>query len=523
MEDFLKQINSQTLASICDFETGKKISSEDFKVAIAARSLLLVSKYNIEAGSIIVLEKKNSISFFIDFLALLFLECTIIPIDPQSTSKDKEIIYQQCSPVLIISNEHETVKTSHRKLKDISLILFTSGSTGEPRGVLISKQALINKLMTLKKFIPIEEIQNTLCFLPTFFGHGLICNSLFPIFFGQHFFIANKLTIDSVGGLTKKLIDHEINFFSSVPSVWEILANFSPSIKDFKHQLLRVHCASAPLSNDKKEHIYHWLGDVPFYDVYGATEMLGWFAATRVNFSHKDQLESSFNVFWDAEVKLSHENSLMVSSDYLFSGYLNEQTTFDIFDTGDIFVQNKIIGRTKSFIKKNGIKIYTQEINNLILKSGLVHDVASFSIPHTFSGEDIGLYVVLKSPFMPHDFYKYIQTEISSLNQPHVILFTDIIPTNDRGKFNLKSISNNLDLINNHEEKLLKLINDVFGTKFLEFTRTRNQIPQWDSMKHAELILKIQKQFNFKFNVIEIQECDSLKALLNNTLNHITK
>ena len=66
-------------------------------------------------------------------------------------------------------------------------------------------------------------------------------------------------------------------------------------------------------------------------------------------------------------------------------------------------------------------------------------------------------------------------------------------------------------MINTNE--LLELFNEIFKTNFPSLDIERNQVPEWDSMKHAELIIKIQKKFNFKFKAKDISYIKNLKEI----------
>ena len=519
----IQNILENSFSSIQEIESGNCLNESQLKVKIKERAQLLKEKYHLEESQPILIEKMNSIDFFIDFFAILQLKCVAIPLSPDISTSDENYILNETQAKLIIRNNEIIDRHTHFKINDIALILFTSGSTGAPKGVLISGMALEEKIKILQKNISKDEVENSLCFLPTHFGHGLICNSLFPIFSGKNFYIYNHLSIKEASQFATNLEKHSITFFSSVPSTWEIILNFSskPSINNLK--LLRVHCASAPMNSDKKLRIKQGLGTTPVYDVYGATEMLGWFSASLISNNPNDWIESHFTEFWDAEAKISEANTLLIKSNYMFSGYLNGEIKDEFFNTGDIFLNNSILGREKSTINKNGIKIYTQELNSIYLKSQLLHDVATFPIPHLFSGEEIGVYVVVK-PGVSHDhILNYFNTHISPHKQPFAIYFVDTLPTNSRGKVAFSNLASTVQSIESAEKNLLEIFNKTLNTNFKELTITRENFPKWDSMKHAELILNLQKSFNIKFKISEIQNADSLKKIFNYLLNHLPK
>ena len=74
----------------------------------------------------------------------------------------------------------------------------------------------------MQQSLGLESYRRTLCLLPTHFGHGLICNCLFPWLSGQHLFVGPPYRPDLVMRLGTLLDKYGITFMSSVPSLWKL-------------------------------------------------------------------------------------------------------------------------------------------------------------------------------------------------------------------------------------------------------------------------------------------------------------
>jgi len=128
---------------------------------------------------------------------------------------------------------------------DQALVLFTSGTTAAPKGVVLSFGAIAARIASNVAQVGEEALARTLITLPTHFGHGLIGNALTPLLSG------GTIVVPPIGAALandlSRLIDrHRIGFLTSVPALWRMALKFSaPPQGD---TLRRVHVGSAPLS-----------------------------------------------------------------------------------------------------------------------------------------------------------------------------------------------------------------------------------------------------------------------------------
>jgi acyl-coenzyme A synthetase/AMP-(fatty) acid ligase/acyl carrier protein len=506
------EVDQCPMADVIEYPSLVTKSSSEFKNALKHRISQFKNEYDLDQGLSVVLKKSNDIDFLIDMLALFFLGVTTTPIDPETPTNDVENILNASMASLLI--EPSGVRVLNQRMvpefMGISLLLFTSGTTGDPKGVMIGRAELMKKWRLLSENIPIDQMENTLCFVPTFFGHGLICNCLFPFFYGKKLVLAKKMNLELAKDFSDVINKFQINFFSSVPSHWNLILEFSGTKK--LNSLKRVHCASSPLRSELARSVSSWLGEVQFFDVYGATEMLGWFALRKVN---KNGELGSFDNFWEVEKKYSDSSELLLKSEYMFSGYwINHKSiASEYFNTGDIFQENLIKGRTKNVINKNGMKISAEDVIIVLLRSELVTDAAVVALPDQMTGERVGAIIVLKENAQIKNLKEYIQTSFSEQMRPSELIAVEKIPTNARGKVSSIELIKLFEVKDLTSEDVLGVFNKIFKTNYQSVDIPKADVSSWDSMRHAELVIALQKKFGIKFEAKDIVQVENLNQL----------
>ena len=267
----------------------------------------------------VFLHHGNTLEFFVDLLAVWELGGCAIPIDGRLTAFEVETLAGAAKPrfsvwkdepesglsvslaalgVTVLTSWDEKIvsRTSQSNqrgaglmLDDEALILFTSGTTGKPKGVVHTHRSLRARWMSLRQSLGLDSYRRTLCLLPTHFGHGLICNCLFPWLSGQHLFVGPPFRPDVVMRLGATLDQHEITFMSSVPPVWKLALKTTKPPQS--RTLKRIFCGSAPLSAALWKSVQEWSGIQQVFNAYGITETGSWMAGTTVpDFSPEDGL-----------------------------------------------------------------------------------------------------------------------------------------------------------------------------------------------------------------------------------------
>ncbi len=340
-----------------------------------------------------------------------------------------------------------------------ALYLFTSGTTGNPKGVEHSFRSILSRLTLNQVYIGKDHLQTTLCPLPTHFGHGLIGNLLTPLLCGCDVILLDDKSPMGLAKLGSIIDDYNVTFLSSVPSFWKLASRLSKPPK--KASLKRVHVGSAPLSTELWKSIANWAGTEAVYNMYGITETANWIGG--VSLADGLEVDGRIGAVWGGSAMVRHpesgeitatgEGELLIQSPSLMNGYYQQQELSAAvlkdgwFHTGDIGLITKegdirITGRQKSEINRAGIKILPEEIDLLLERHPEVLEVCVFGMPEDISGERVAAAIVRKdrSTVTSKELATWMKDLIKAEAIPESWFFLDEIPKTDRGKINRDNV-----------------------------------------------------------------------------------
>lgn len=440
----------------------------------------------------------NTIEFFVDLLAVWSLGACAIPIDSRLTPYEVETLAGAALPRFALGQDitdgaiAATLSQRNVELLESSgavkarpgapaspggdllsldhpaLILFTSGTTGQPKGVVHTHRSLRARWMSLRQSLGLEKFRRTLCLLPTHFGHGLICNCLFPWLSGQDLFLLPPFQSSLLTQLGSILDNHRITFFSSVPTVWRLV--LKTARRPQAGSVQQVFCGSAPLSAALWRGIQDWTGTHGVFNAYGITETGSWVAGTTIpNFVPQDGL---IGEPWGAVIRILKTASTQVSpacmertgegeagfvwinTPALMQGYLGrEDLTRKVvaqgwFMTGDIGLVDEqghlyLRGRAREEINKGGTKIFPGDIDAVAEQFGGTIDVCSFAYEDSLYGENVGIALVLKEPREEtlRELHEWMRERLAKHQMPQRWYNLEEIPRTSRGKVNRAQVA----------------------------------------------------------------------------------
>ena len=292
-----------TTGHLVEALTGRRWDPATVTREVLARSARY-ERRGLRAGDRVFLHLGNRLEFFAELLAVWRLGGCAVPVDGRLTAFEVERLRAAAAPRFAVVDDvvdpaaaangadvevidaTETCPPAaaapapRARPQDDALILFTSGSTGEPKGVVHTHASLRARWTALEAHLGLASYARTLCLLPTHFGHGLICNSLFPWLAGQDLFVTPPFRAEILVRLGALIDEHRITFLSSVPALWRLVLRMARPPGG--GTLRRVHCGSAPLSAALWERIRGWAGTLEVFNTYGLTETGSWVAGTSI-------------------------------------------------------------------------------------------------------------------------------------------------------------------------------------------------------------------------------------------------
>jgi oxalate---CoA ligase len=470
--------------------TGRHWSRADIAGEVARRTARFQG-HGLARGDRVFLPFGNRLEFFAELLAIWRLGACAVPIDARITTFELGNMIGAAKPRLAVVDEAteaalcqtlrdagvgviNTADTGSTEanaalahLDDDALMLFTSGSTGNPKGVLHTHRSLRARWSALHDHLGLKPFTRTLCLLPTHFGHGLICNSLFPWLYGQDLFITPPFRPDILMRLGSLIDEHRITFLSSVPSVWRLALKLAK--RPSGGTLMRVHCGSAPLSAHTWEEIRAWTGTRQVCNTYGITETGSWVAGLgNADCAAEDGL---IGEGWGAVIKILRQGDTLTPPDAsaecapgeagyvwlntpaLMKGYFQRDDLTDQavsngwFMTGDIGMlddQGRLVlrGRERDEINKGGMKIYPADIDAVVERFEATSDVCSFALDDAIYGQTVGLAVVLKDrgDDTVRALHQWMTQHLAEFKMPHRWWLIDEIPRTSRGKINRDAV-----------------------------------------------------------------------------------
>ncbi|MCP4676963.1 MAG: long-chain fatty acid--CoA ligase [Deltaproteobacteria bacterium] len=342
--------------------------------------------------------------------------------------------------------------------EDIWILLYTSGTTGRPKGVLRSHESytafyLINgcdfhfhSRDVVLTCMPLCHVNTTFfSFTVTYLGGS---NYIHP---------AMGFRPPAILDIIQK---HKITFISLIPTHYNLILNEPmETLKGYELSSIdKLLCSSAPARIEHKKMITELIPGVRLFEGYGSTEagivttLMPHEQLTKPGSIGKESCGTDFvKVLGEDgnEVPVGEVGELYSRGPMMFSGYykLPEQTAASFngehFTAGDMARRDEddyfyLVDRKKNMIITGGENVYPSEVENVLVNHNAVFDVAVIGLPHEKWGEQVSAVIILKEgkTATAEEIMSYCKDKMAGYKRPRDVRFIkpDEMPRTGTGK-----------------------------------------------------------------------------------------
>lgn len=338
---------------------------------------------------------------------------------------------------------------------DLALLQYTGGTTGQPKGVMLTHKNLIANSTAcaawLFKAIPGEE--RVLGILPLFHVYGLTTVLILSIMQGNEMILIPRLDVKM---LLKTIHKKKPTLFPGAPTIYIALLNH-PDLKKYNLSSIKA-CISgaAPLPVEVQEKFEEVTGG-KLVEGYGLTESS---PVTHANFIWgQKRVKGSIGVPWpDTDAKIVDPETgedlppgeigeIVVKGPQVMKGYWNreEETAETLKDgwlyTGDLGYMDEegffyVVDRKKDVIIAGGYNIYPREIEEIFYEHPAIQELTVVGVPDPYRGETVKAYIVLKpgANVTEEELDEYARKHLAAYKVPRIYEFRKELPKSTIGK-----------------------------------------------------------------------------------------
>jgi long-chain acyl-CoA synthetase len=368
--------------------------------------------------------------------------------------------------LLLEGSSDKKVPRTELAPEDPALIQFTGGTTGIPKGAVLTHANLVAATLqvslwggAISRLTPPER-RSILAVLPYFHVYGTIVAMSWALFNCATQILVPRFEIDEFMGILAGF--KEITFFPAVPTLINAVINHPKAEElDLAKRLGLLNSGAAPMPVELIEQVKDM--GISYSEGWGMTETTSLGISNPVLGLRKT---GSIGIPWpDTDVRLvdvdegkqevpqGEPGEIIIKSPLIMQGYWNnpEETAGQLKNgwlyTGDIAVRDEdyyffIVDRKKDMIIAGGFNIYPREIDEVLYQHPKIRDAVSIGVPDEYRGETVKAFIVPKEgeTLTEEEVFTFCKEKLAAYKRPKLVEFRKDLPKSVVGKILRKQL-----------------------------------------------------------------------------------
>ncbi|MDJ0846863.1 MAG: long-chain fatty acid--CoA ligase [Myxococcota bacterium] len=335
---------------------------------------------------------------------------------------------------------------------DTAVILYTSGTTGKPKGAeLTHSNLLVNSAIVVPKLVPIGADDVALATLPLFHSFGQTCIQNAFIGMGATFTLLPRFTPEDAFEILQR---DRVTLFAGVPTMYFALLHHEEADR-FDLSSLRFCLAGGAAMPVEVMRAFEAKYGVEILEGYGLSE-----TSPVASFNMRDRPRKPGSIgypVWGVEMCILDENDepvpdgepgeICIRGHNIMKGYLGrpdataETLRGGWFHSGDVGIRDedgsyRIVDRKKDMILRGGFNVYPREVEEVLYAHEHILEAAVIGVAHESHGEEVKAYVVTReaSGLLADEVVAWCKERLAAYKYPRLVEFVDELPKGPTGK-----------------------------------------------------------------------------------------
>lgn len=474
--EFLEKnaVELKNKTAIIDQQTNRRITYAELNTEVNHWAAFLVSK-NVKRGDSIAFLATNRLEHLTLLLAVAKLGAFFIPLNFRLSNHELEEVMKRLSPKLylgvgekvlnvetnyvdinqVVLNDYVNFKPDYSTLDDTILMLFTSGSTGVPKGVMFHGEMLLtNQIETCRNWGLVES-DITLVETPFFHTGGYNVLLLPLLYLGGTSIIAANFNPDNVFDCIAK---EKVSVYFGVPTMFQMLLE-KPRFHETDFSSIRFFISGGAACSIPMIEEYQKKG-LMFKQGFGLTEvgpncflLDEKFATTKAGSIGVPMSHSIVKVVDKngEQVGVNTPGELLIAGPHVCKGYYNNEQAFKdtckdgFFYTGDLVRFDEdgffyVVGRIKDMYISGGENVYPGEVEKQITSHHDIAEAVVVAVPSEKWGEVGYAFLRTEKTVTIDELRDYLNTRLSRYKHPHYVECLKDFPLLPNGKVDRKEL-----------------------------------------------------------------------------------